>query len=619
MVSNTQHEEHEASANAPAALLQARNLAREEIGGDVHNHQTSLLDRMQWFRDLSLRSKVNTIFGSFCAVGVSMSLVLGLGLGELWLRYNTTERVNAAVYEAVELRSAAGDLRYNSALSLFLEESTVFENQREEYDTARGHVDAIEAITREAAPELLGSVERARSQLGAYNDAFTAVTTAQAQGADAERVETLASRLAARGDELIAGTRLLADQFDAQRESAQRAGVDYFSNMIFILAALAVLASIILLMGLRYLSQNFSRQIEDITEGMTRLARGDKDFAVSGANREDEIGAMAKALATFKRASEQYESWAQERAERAEEAIRVQEERERERAEAEEQKAKLLADVASEFEQTIGEVVSKVAQASTELGNTATNMAATAEQASERTSDLAQHMEVANVGATAAAAASDEFALSIGEISRQAASSSDLARLANNATVEADTTISTLSASAGQIGQIVELIQTIARRTNLLALNASIEAARGGEAGRGFAVVASEVKELAMQTSRATDEVAEQIRAMQESTGASVSALKAIAGQVMDLESTATAIATAVDQQSIAGQDLARNIDMAARGTDQVAVNIKDVRELSLSTGAAASQVLTSAGDLEDQAATLNDQVKSFLERVRSA
>ena len=274
---------------------------------------------------------------------------------------------------------------------------------------------------------------------------------------------------------------------------------------------------------------------------------------------------------------------------------------------------------AERFETTVGEVVNGVASASAQLRVTAGSMAAAAEQASTKTSNVTLSMEQASNGVTAAAAASDEFAMSINEISRQASHSANLARKATDAASGADETISALASSAEQVGQIVELIQSIAQRTNLLALNASIEAARGGEAGRGFAVVASEVKELAAQTSRATEEIADQIRAMQDSTGASVGALRSIAGQIKELETTATSIASAVDQQSIAGQDLARSIDLAARSTDEVSTNIGQVRETSLATGAAASQVLNSSTELEAQAGTLKSQVAQFLQLIRAA
>ena len=246
-------------------------------------------------------------------------------------------------------------------------------------------------------------------------------------------------------------------------------------------------------------------------------------------------------------------------------------------------------------------------------------MADGAKQTSIRTSEVSSSMRDANAGATAAAAASDEFAMSINEVSEQAASSAELARNASESTREADATITKLAQSAEQVGDIVELIHTIAQRTNLLALNASIEAARGGEAGHGFAVVASEVKELAMQTSRATEEIALQVRDMQETTGASVAALRSIAKEVSGLEKVAVSIAGAVDQQSYAGQDLARSIDIAAIGTTQVSEHIEEVQELSTSTGTAANQVLSSATSLEQQAATLRQQVNIFLEEVRSA
>jgi methyl-accepting chemotaxis protein len=131
-------------------------------------------------------------------------------------------------------------------------------------------------------------------------------------------------------------------------------------------------------------------------------------------------------------------------------------------------------------------------------------------------------------------------------------------------------------------------------------------------------VVASEVKELASQTSRATQSIADQIRAMQDSTTASVAALRSIAGQISQMETSAVSIATAVDQQTLAGQELARNIDIAARGTDAVSGLVGEVRETSLATGNAAAQVLASANELEGQANMLRGKVDHFLAQVRA-
>lgn len=339
----------------------------------------------------------------------------------------------------------------------------------------------------------------------------------------------------------------------------------------------------------------------ELARGMARLAKGDRSITVNYSGRPDEIGQMARGLMVFVKSAHKLDELYQSR------------------EEASEQRARDLVALAGTFERTVGDIVGGVAAASTQLQATASVMASAAEQASAQSNLVAASMDRASTGVTAAAAASDEFAMSIGEISRQATSSAELARRATDAATKADATISALDASANQVGQIVELISSIAQRTNLLALNASIEAARGGEAGRGFAVVAAEVKELATQTSRATEEIAEQIRAMQDSTGASVAALRSIGEQIKSLETTAISIASAVDQQSVAGQDLARSIDLAARSSDEVAANISQVRDASTSTGTAASQVLTSATELEGQAATLRQKVSEFLTQVRAS
>ncbi len=360
--------------------------------------------------------------------------------------------------------------------------------------------------------------------------------------------------------------------------------------------------ALVLFGGLHWYNQlrsETSGALSELANDMTRLSEGERDLTVSGLERQDEIGQMARALLVFVKSGHKLD-----------ELFAGREKARRERIRSMEQ-------LSDQFDRTIGEVVSGVASASSQLRTTAKSMADAAQSSTDQASQVASAMQEASAGATAAAAASDEFAMSIGEISRQASTSAELARKASTSAHEADETISALSSSAGEVSQVVELIQSIARRTNLLALNASIEAARGGEAGRGFAVVASEVKELAAQTSRATEEVAEQIRSMQSSTDASVAALRSVNEQIEQLEATAISIASAVDQQSVAGQDLARSIDLAARSTDQVSSNIESVRETSLATGAAASQVLSSATDLEEQSNTLREQVDHFLRRVR--
>src|SRR5207253_6149568 len=139
-------------------------------------------------------------------------------------------------------------------------------------------------------------------------------------------------------------------------------------------------------------------------------------------------------------------------------------------------------------------------------------------------------------------------------------------------------TVQGLAKAAQRIGDVVELINTIAGQTNLLALNATIEAARAGEAGRGFAVVASEVKALAEQTAKATGEISQQITGIQAATQDSVAAIKEIGDTIGRMSEIASTIASAVQEQGMATQEISRNVQQAAHGTRQVSSNITDVQ-----------------------------------------
>jgi methyl-accepting chemotaxis protein len=192
-------------------------------------------------------------------------------------------------------------------------------------------------------------------------------------------------------------------------------------------------------------------------------------------------------------------------------------------------------------------------------------------------------------------------------------------QVARTATEIADARMSALRVAADEIGAVVQLIESIAVRTNLLALNASIEAARGGEAGRGFAVVASEVKELARQTREATGDVAAKIADMQVTTHESVDALVEIGTRIREVELTAVAIAQAVDEQSMSSRELARNLDVAASGVERVGVNISQIRDMAQDTGMAAEQVLASANHLDTSARALDVRASEFVASVRAA
>ena len=168
------------------------------------------------------------------------------------------------------------------------------------------------------------------------------------------------------------------------------------------------------------------------------------------------------------------------------------------------------------------------------MRSTARGLFGSSEHTSQRAESAVQAFNEASANVETAAVAADELSRSIGEISRQLTQTSSVVGLATNEARATDDEIAGLADGAQKIGDVVKLIRNIAGQTNLLALNATIEAARAGEAGKGFAVVASEVKSLAVQTAKATEDIANHILAVQESTSGAVEAIRQIAERMVD-------------------------------------------------------------------------------------
>src|SRR6478752_5578628 len=217
------------------------------------------------------------------------------------------------------------------------------------------------------------------------------------------------------------------------------------------------------------------------------------------------------------------------------------------------------------------------------------------------------------------ATATEELSASVEEIGRQVRDSSRIAEAAVVQAKETDGRIGKLSHAAQQIGEVVKLITAIAEQTNLLALNATIEAARAGEAGRGFAVVASEVKSLASQTAKATDEISSHITGMQGATAESVAAIKEIGATIGQISSISTSIASAVEQQGAATQEIARSVQTVAQGTQTAATDIGQVNRGAAETGSASEEVLNSAKTLSSESTRLRAELDRFMANIRAA
>jgi methyl-accepting chemotaxis protein len=387
-----------------------------------------------------------------------------------------------------------------------------------------------------------------------------------------------------------------------QTENAANRRYEFTRNV----AIAAVLLAVGLCAGMAgYVRRSITRPLATVTEAMKSLASGDTNVDVPHAERADEIGETAKAAQRFKDSLIRIDAMkaAQHEAE----------------ARAAAQRKADMHTLADGFEKAVGNIVDSVSSSATELEAAAGTLTHTAETTQQLAGVVASASEEASTNVQTVAAATDELSASVGEISRQVHESHKIAGEAVKQAEKTDARINQLSQAASRIGDVVKLITAIAEQTNLLALNATIEAARAGEAGRGFAVVASEVKSLANQTAKATEEIGSQIAGMQAATQDSVAAIKEIGATIGHISEIASTIAAAVEEQGAATKEISRNVQEAAKGTTEVAANIADVNRGAGETGSASTQVLSSAQALAGEGNRLKLEVDKFVAGVRAA
>ncbi|MBL8670186.1 MAG: HAMP domain-containing protein [Alphaproteobacteria bacterium] len=452
------------------------------------------------------------------------------------------------------------------------------------------------------SPEIISAISALEPRLEAYiKEAEGIVATAFAEGAAAEARYPAFQRAFTELEEANGDVGDLMTEVASRTEAEAVAGADLLLALILVLAGVSCAVAAVVAVAIVL---SITRPIRRLQGAMEGIAHGDRSVVVDDVERGDELGAMARTVAVFKR--------------NAEDLAQLTAEQEERKRQADAERARMLRALADELEAGVGEVVGTVSGAALQLRAAAQALSVTAEQTSTQTTVVANATEVAAGNVDTVAAASEELSASIGEIGKQVAKSS---AIAEEAVAEADRTnasVESLAQAAEKIGTVVKLINDIAGQTNLLALNATIEAARAGEAGKGFAVVASEVKSLASQTARATEDIAAQVGAIQVSTRDAVGAIKGIGATIRSIHEIGASIASAVEQQGAATQEIARNVQLASGSMQEVSGNLSGVTGAAADTGQSAARVLSASRDLSRDAESLRDQVQKFLARIRS-
>jgi methyl-accepting chemotaxis protein len=377
------------------------------------------------------------------------------------------------------------------------------------------------------------------------------------------------------------------------------------SQALYLSLALGAAAVLITALVLLAIKKSVTAPIQRVSGLMERLRNRETDFSIDFAARPDEIGEMGQALEQFRGNVEEMTRLEAERQ-------ALEEEQERKRREA-------LLHAADEMEQSVGAATERVGTSADEVKQASETMSKASSEMAHLSDTVANASRDASSNVETIAAASEEMIASIREIGQQTAKAQSIADQAHEQAEGAGRTVLNLSQQAERIGTVLEMIQDIAEQTNLLALNATIEAARAGDAGKGFAVVASEVKNLANQTAKATEEIAQQITAMQTASSEAVSSIDGIRTIIAEVNTATTTIASAIEEQDAATQEISQTITAVSQNVSEVVEQISTLRDTAQNSGTLASALLENSSSLSGETGSLSSNVERFLGTLRAA
>jgi methyl-accepting chemotaxis protein len=453
--------------------------------------------------------------------------------------------------------------------------------------------------------EVLALNRKAREAIAPY-EAMAAKVIEFSRKSDFDPATKLIFDNADRIDEMVAALFKIKDiQHKEMTELVAVARDDARSVKIMLLAigglGIAVAFGLAVFVTVRLVGNPLTR----LTGVIDAVIAGKLATEVPDSHRTDELGKLSAIVQHMKEA--------------AHEKLKLESEMAEAKRAAEQNRQAALASIAEKIQGAVSRIVERVSAGASKAQESARSMSQTAAQASARSSAVAAAAKAATGNVQTVAAAAEELAASIGEISRQVTESGHIVDSALKETEAASSRIESLAEAAQRIGDVVKLINDIAGQTNLLALNATIEAARAGDAGKGFAVVAAEVKNLATQTAKATEDIGQQVSNIQSSTNSAVDAIQSIQSTIKSVNEISGQIANSMTQQDTATKEIASSAQQAAVGTAEVSQTITQVDDAAKQTGGAAEQVVGSAVEMSSLARSLNNDIAELVRSMRTA